>query len=54
MPPEPPNRPLKERLLRWAPYGAVALMLLVASEILWRWQTWPVRELLGSTGVAGP
>lgn len=34
---------------RWKPWlriGAAAVALLVLSEALWLWQTWPVRELL--------
>lgn len=44
--------PRKSRLLRalrrWAPYGIVAGGLLAASEMLWLWQTWPVREMLST------
>jgi hypothetical protein len=38
----------------WLQVGAMALLLLVLSETLWLWQTWPVRELLqvpSGTGV---
>jgi hypothetical protein len=34
---------------RWRPWlqvAAAAAALLLASEALWLWQTWPVRELL--------
>jgi hypothetical protein len=31
--------------LAW-PFLAAALVLLVASEVLWLWHSWPVRELL--------
>lgn len=34
---------------RWKPWlqlVAAALLLLVVSQALWLWQTWPVRELL--------
>lgn len=34
---------------RWRPWARVAIaagVLLLASEALWLWQTWPVRELL--------
>lgn len=34
---------------RWRPWlrvAAVAAALLVLSEAIWFWQTWPVRELL--------
>lgn len=33
-------------LARWLRLLAVALVLLLVSETLWLWQTWPVRELL--------
>jgi hypothetical protein len=31
---------------QWVLFIAAALALLAASEALWLWQTWPVRELL--------
>jgi hypothetical protein len=31
--------------LAW-PFLAGALVLLLASEVLWLWHSWPVRELL--------
>lgn len=31
---------------QWLQLAAAALVLLTASEALWLWQTWPVRELL--------
>ncbi|WP_299794725.1 hypothetical protein [Ramlibacter sp.] len=30
----------------WLQMVAVAAALLVVSEVVWVWQTWPVRELL--------
>ena len=33
---------------RWWPWlqvAAIALLLLLLSELVWLWQTWPVREL---------
>jgi hypothetical protein len=30
----------------WARMAAAAIVLLLLSEALWLWQTWPVRELL--------
>lgn len=30
----------------WLQVAAVAAVLLLLSEALWLWQTWPVRELL--------
>lgn len=32
----------------WIPVAGCALLLLVLSQALWLWQTWPVRELLQS------
>lgn len=50
--PPRPRRPVR-RLRRWAPYLVVALALLATSEMLWLWQTWPVRHLLAiSAGTA--
>jgi len=39
----------------WLRLAAAALVLLGLSEVLWVWQTWPVRELLqpGPTQAAG-
>ena len=37
---------------RWLPLGAAAAALLLLSEALWLWQTWPVRELLQPTAAA--
>lgn len=31
---------------RWVPLALGAAALLVASQLLWLWQTWPVRHLL--------
>lgn len=31
---------------QWLQVGALAAALLVLSEVVWLWQTWPVRELL--------
>ena len=33
----------------WGLVFACALLLLLLSEALWLWQTWPVRELLQAT-----
>lgn len=30
----------------WLQLAAAALLLLLFSEALWLWQTWPVRDLL--------
>lgn len=40
---------------RWKPWlriGAAAVALLVLSQALWLWQSWPVRELLQPSSVA--
>ncbi|MCM2251281.1 MAG: hypothetical protein NDJ19_02860 [Ramlibacter sp.] len=34
------------------PYVLVALALLVASELLWLWHSWPVRQVLDSESPA--
>jgi hypothetical protein len=39
-------RPAGEGWGPWLRLAAVALALLLLSEALWLWQTWPVRELL--------
>lgn len=39
-----PARP--GRLRRWAPVALAAGLLLAASQLVWTWQTWPVRQLL--------
>lgn len=31
---------------RWLRIAAGAALLLLLSEVLWLWQTWPVRDLL--------
>jgi hypothetical protein len=40
------RRPGRHAPARWLRLLAVAAVLLAASEALWLWQTWPVRELL--------
>jgi hypothetical protein len=42
-------RPWKQ----WARVAALAVVLLVISQALWIWQTWPVRELLQPPPVTG-
>lgn len=39
---------------QWLQVGALAVALLLISETLWLWQTWPVRELLHVAPVASP
>lgn len=38
--------PAREGWGAWFRLAAAALALLLLSEALWLWQTWPVRELL--------
>ena len=45
----PGTTQVQARAARWRPWLRVALAagtLLLLSEALWLWQTWPVRELL--------
>jgi hypothetical protein len=37
--------------LAW-PFLAAALVLLLASEVIWLWHSWPVRELLDTEQIA--
>ena len=39
-------RPVRAGWRAWLRVAALAAGLLVLSEALWLWQTWPVRELL--------
>lgn len=38
----------------WLRVAGAAAVLLLVSEALWLWQTWPVRELLHPVPVATP
>ena len=41
---------------RWKPWlrvAAAAAALLVLSQALWVWQTWPIRDLLQPSAAAG-
>lgn len=38
---------------QWVKVAVIAAVLLLISEALWIWQTWPVRELLQPTVPAG-
>ena len=50
-----PPRPRRTGAFRrWAPYLVAALALLATSEMLWQWQTWPVRELLAISAGGTP
>jgi len=40
----------RRHLRRWGPMVIVALALLTASQMLWLWQSWPVRDLLSAMG----
>jgi len=39
-------RPVQAAWRSWLRVAGIAAALLVLSEALWLWQTWPVRELL--------
>ena len=39
---------------QWARVAAAAVVLLLVSEAIWFWQTWPVRELLQPVPAAWP
>lgn len=39
-------QPARAGWRQWLQLVAAALVLLALSELLWVWQTWPVRELL--------
>ncbi|HEY0826007.1 MAG TPA: hypothetical protein VGD76_19630 [Ramlibacter sp.] len=39
-------QPARARWRPWLRVAGVAAALLVLSEAIWFWQTWPVRELL--------
>ena len=47
------DQPRREGWGAWLRVAVVAAVLLMLSEALWLWQTWPVRELLQPT-VANP
>jgi hypothetical protein len=40
------GQPPREGWGAWLRVAAVAAALLILSEALWLWQTWPVRDLL--------
>jgi hypothetical protein len=40
------TKPVRDRWRQWLRFAALATALLLLSEALWLWQTWPVRELL--------
>lgn len=42
----PRQRPRRHGPARWLALLAAALALLAASQVLWLWQTWPVRHLI--------
>jgi hypothetical protein len=50
MSPESPGStqpsPARPGWRQWLQLVAAALVLLALSEVLWIWQTWPVRQLL--------
>ncbi|MDB5897726.1 MAG: hypothetical protein JWP22_3196 [Ramlibacter sp.] len=45
----PGGEPRRARWRDWLQFAVLALLLLLLSEALWLWQTWPVRELLQPT-----
>lgn len=46
------DRPPGPGWRQWLQFVAAALALLAASEVLWLWQSWPVRELLQPAAAA--
>ena len=53
----PGSTPVQAGEARWRPWLRVALAagaLLLLSEALWVWQTWPVRELLEPAAGTAP
>jgi hypothetical protein len=47
-----PAGPVTRALRRWTLPVLAAALLLAASQLLWAWQTWPVRHLLELGGAA--
>lgn len=39
---------------RWLALFAIAAMLLSLSQVIWTWQTWPVRNLLFAPAAVVP
>ena len=48
------TRPAPARWKAWLQLAGAALVLLLFSEALWLWQTWPVRELLQQPSATRP
>ena len=48
------GRPVQAGWRPWARVAAIAAALLLLSEALWLWQTWPVRELLQPAAATAP
>ena len=54
--PARPRTPARQRLQDWhrrlpalravLPYALIVAALLVASELLWLWHSWPVRQVI--------
>jgi len=40
-----------QKLKRWWKVAAATAALLVLSQLIWRWETWPVRDLLQQDAV---
>ena len=48
-----PARPWVRQLQRWLPVGLGAAGLLAVSQLLWLWESWPVRQLLALESLPG-
>lgn len=48
-----PSRSGRRAWRGWLQVLLAALVLLALSEVLWLWQTWPVRTLLAAQPAAG-
>ncbi len=46
------RRTWRRQARRWGPFAIIALALVAASQMLWVWQSWPVRDLMAVMGVA--
>jgi type VI secretion system protein ImpK len=49
-----PARSRRPGWLQWLRLLAAAGVLLAVSEVLWIWQTWPVRDLLQPASASAP
>ena len=46
-------RPVRASWRDWLRVAGLAVALLVISEALWLWQSWPVRDLLQAEPIPG-